>query len=173
MAWAVAAWELYAVTGDRDWLRQCYDIVRRSAEADLAVAFDSTSGLFRGESSFLDWREQSYPSWMDPKDIYQSQNLGTNALHYATYRVLGRMATALGESPVRWDSVAMRVRQGMNAHLWLPERGHYGQFRYGRAYPSTSPRAEGLGEALAIIYGVADDAQRVVLAKRVPVVPFG
>jgi hypothetical protein len=173
MAWALAAWELYAVTGDREWLRQAYDIVRRSAEADLAVAFDAVSGLFRGESSFLDWREQSYPSWMDPRDIYQSQNLGTNALHYATYRTLGRMAAALGESPTRWDSVAMRVRQGMNAHLWLPERGHYGQFRYGRAYQSTSPRAEGLGEALAIIYGVADDAQRVVLAKRVPVVPFG
>jgi hypothetical protein len=173
MAWALAAWELYAVTGDRDWLRQAYDIIRRSAEADLAVAFDPETGLFRGESSFLDWREQSYPSWMDPKDIYQSQNLGTNALHHATYRVLGRMATALGELSARWDSVATRVRQGMNAHLWLAERGYYGQFRYGRTYPAVSPRAEGLGEALSIVYGVADDEQREALARRMPVVPFG
>jgi hypothetical protein len=173
MAWALAAWELYAVTGDRDWLRQSYDIIRRSAEADLAVAFDDETGLFHGESSFLDWREQSYPSWMDPKDIYQSQNLGTNALHHGTYRVLGRMAAALGESPARWDSVAMRVRQGMNAHLWLGGRGYYGQFRYGRTHPSISPRAEGLGEALSIIYGVAGDQQREVLARSMPVVPFG
>ena len=173
MAWALAAWELYVVTGERDWLRQAYDIIRRSAEADLAVAFDPASGLFRGESSFLDWREQSYPAWMDPKDIYHSQALGTNALHHGTYRVLSRMATALGEAPARWDSVAARVRQGMNAHLWLAERGYYGQFRYGRVHPSVSPRAEGLGEALAIIYGAADDAQRVALAQRTPVVPFG
>jgi hypothetical protein len=173
MAWALAAWELYAVTGDRDWVRQSYDIVRRSAEADLAVAFDAETGLFRGESSFLDWREQSYPSWMDPKDIYQSESLGTNALHHGTYRVLGRMATALGESPARWDSLATRVRQGMNAHLWQPDRGYYGQFRYGRVFLSVSPRAEGLGEALAIIHGVADEAQRVALAQRAPVVPFG
>jgi hypothetical protein len=173
MAWALAAWELYAVTGDRDWLRQSYDIIRRSAEADLAVAFDSATGLFRGESSFLDWREQSYPAWMDPRDIYQSANLGTNALHYASYRVLSRMASALGESPLRWDSVAVRVRQGMNTHLWLSEHGYYGQFRYGRVHQSLSPRAEGLGEALAIIYGVAADEQRAVLTRRAPVVPFG
>ncbi len=173
MAWALAAWELYAVTGDRDWLRQCYDIIRRSAEADLAVAFNGTTGLFRGESSFLDWREQSYPAWMDPRDIYQSENLGTNALHYAAYRVLSRMASALGESPLRWDSVAGRVRQGMNTHLWLSENGYYGQFRYGRVHQSLSPRAEGLGEALAIIYGVAADEQRDVLTRRAPVVPFG
>jgi hypothetical protein len=173
MAWAVAAWELYAVTGDRDWLRQCYDIVRRSAEADLAVAFDSTTGLFRGESSFLDWREQSYPAWMDPRDISQSQNLGTNALHYAAYRVLSRMATALGESAAQWDSVAVRVRQGMNTHLWLSDHGYYSQFRYGRVHQSLSPRAEGLGEALAIVYGVAADDQRDVLVRRAPLVRFG
>src|ERR1700741_3996969 len=35
MTWALAAWELYAVTGDREWLRQSYDIIARSAEADL------------------------------------------------------------------------------------------------------------------------------------------
>jgi hypothetical protein len=173
MVWALAAWELYAVTGDKDWLRQSYDIIRRSAEADLAVAFDAVSGLFRGESSFLDWREQSYPSWMDPTDIAQSQNLGTNALHYGTYRVLSRMATALGESAARWDSVAARVREGMNTHLWLADHGYYAQFRYGRNSLSVSPRSEGLGEALSIIYGVASEEHRDVLARRMPLVPYG
>ena len=173
MAWALAAWELYAVTGDRDWLRTAYDVIRRSAEADLAVAFDEETGLFRGESSFLDWREQSYPAWMDARDISQSQNLGTNALHYAAYRVLGRMATALGEPSARWDSIATRVGEGMNTSLWLADRGYYGQFRYGRIHASTSPRAEGLGEALSIIYGVADGRRRDVIARRTPLVSFG
>ena len=91
MVWALAAWELYAATGDRDWLRQSYDIIRRSAEADLHAVRDPATGLFNGESSFEDWREQSYPRWMQPADIYTSQNLGTNAVHYAAYRVLGDM----------------------------------------------------------------------------------
>jgi hypothetical protein len=176
VAWALAAWELYAVTGDRGWLRTAYDIIRRSTEADLLTAFDAETGLFRGESSFLDWREQSYPTWMDPKDIYLSQALGTNALHHGTYRVLARMARALGEPAevaARHEEVSQAVRRGMNTHLWQPDRGYYGQFRYGRVYLSRSPCAEGLGEALSILYGAADPEQRQALARRMPVVSFG
>ena len=189
MVWALAAWELYAATGDRQWLRTAHDVIRRSAEADLHAALDPETGLFRGESSFLDWREQSYPRWMQPADIYQSQALGTNAVHYAAYRALANMARALGacdesaggaatkapgcEPAAPWDAVADGVRRGMNARLWQPERGWYGQFRYGRNHLALSPRAEGLGEALSVIYGVADPGQRQQLAERMPLVPFG
>lgn len=173
MVWALAAWELYAVTGDRAWLRQAYDIVRRSAEADLHAVRDPATGLFNGESSFLDWREQSYPRWMQPADIYMSQNLGTNAIHYAAYRVLANMARALGEPAVRWDSVADAVRRGMDAHLWQARLGWYGQYRYGRIHASLSPRAEGLGEALASIYGAASPSQRRELMRRAPVSVYG
>jgi Bacterial alpha-L-rhamnosidase 6 hairpin glycosidase domain len=173
MAWALAAWEVYAVTGDGDWLRNAYDIIRRSAEADLHAAFDRVTGLFHGESSFLDWREQSYPRWMDPKDIYQGEALGTNAIHYATYRILGNMSRALGEPSRRWDAIADTVQRGMNAHLWQATRGWYGQYRYGRNFSSLSPRSEGLGESLAMIYGVATPAQRTRLSASAPVVEFG
>lgn len=173
MVWALAAWELYAATGDADWLRQAYEIVRRSAEADLHAAHDSATGLFNGESSFLDWREQSYPRWMQPADIYRSQNLGTNAIHFAAYRALANMARALGEPAARWDSVAVGVAQGMTSHLWQPDRGWYGQYRYGRTYLSLSPRAEALGESLASIYGAASGEQRSALMRSAPVVAFG
>ena len=177
MVWALAAWELYAATGDRDWLRQAHDIVRRSAEADLHAARDPESGLFNGESSFLDWREQSYPRWMQPADIYRSQNLGTNAIHYAAYRALANMARALGgeasASAERWDSVAAGVADGMTEYLWQPDRGWYGQFRYGRVHLALSPRAEGLGEALASIYGAASLEQRQALMRHAPIVAYG
>ncbi len=173
MVWALAAWEIYAATGDRAWLRQSYDITRRSAEADLHAVRDTETGLFNGESSFLDWREQSYPRWMQPADIYRSQNLGTNAVHYAAYRVLANMSRALGEPAGRWDSVAAGVQSGMTAYLWQPERGWYGQYRYGRVYLARSPRAEGLGEALASIYGAASRGQRQALIENAPVVDFG
>lgn len=173
MAWALAAWEVYAVTGDRGWLRSAYDIIARSAEADLHAAFDPVTGLFHGESSFLDWREQSYPRWMDPKDIYQGEALGTNAIHYATYRILGNMSRALGQPSRRWDVIADTVQRGMNAHLWQATKGWYGQYRYGRNFSSLSPRSEGLGESLAMIYGVASPAQRTRLSADAPVVEFG
>lgn len=173
MVWALAAWEIYAATGDRAWLRQSYDITRRSAEADLHAVRDRETGLFNGESSFMDWREQSYPRWMQPSDIYHSQNLSTNAVHYAAYRVLANMARALGEPAARWDSVADGIQAGMTSYLWQPDRGWYGQYRYGRTYLASSPRAEGLGEALSSIFGAASREQREALIQSAPVVDFG
>ena len=173
MVWALAAWELYAAPGDEGWLRQASAIIRRSAEADLHAARDAATGLFRGESSFLDWREQSYPRWMQPADIYASQNLGTNAVHYAAYRALANMARVLGEPHARWDSVAAGIRAGMDAHLWQEDRGWYGQYRYGRVSMALSPRAEWLGEALAVIVGAASPDRRATLMRRAPFVEYG
>jgi len=97
MTWALAAWEIYKVTGDKEWLKKNYSIIKTSALADLETVRDKQTGLFNGESSFLDWREQTYPLWMDPKDIYTSKNLGTNAVHFQTYKILTAMASELHE----------------------------------------------------------------------------
>ncbi|MEP7066601.1 MAG: hypothetical protein ABI889_11250 [Gemmatimonadota bacterium] len=132
MVWSLAAWEIYAMTGDRSGLRKAYDITRRSALADLHAARDAATGLFNGETSFMDWREQSYPRWMQPADISRSQSLGTNAIHYATYRVLGKMSHELRETDRRWDLLADSVKAGMSAHLWQADRGWFGEYRYGR-----------------------------------------
>lgn len=173
MTWALAAWELYAATGDREWLRRSYDIIRRSAEADLHAIFDPATGLATGETSFMDWREQSYPRWMEPRDIAQSAGIGTNAVHYATYRILAEMARALGEPAECWSSVADGLQRAINTHLWQPDRGWYAAFRYGRNFQSLSPRSDGLGEALSIIYGIATPEQRARLAAHTSMVAFG
>ena len=171
--WALAAWEVYLATGDRAWLREAYDVIRNSVEADLLVARDPETGLFYGESSFLDWREQTYPRWMDAKDIYLSQSLGTNVVHFATYRLLARMAAILGEDGARWDAVATDTREAVNGYLWQSAEGYYGQFRYGRLHPALSSRGEALGEALAVLYGVATEAQARRIAASYPLMPFG
>ncbi len=173
MTWALAAWEVYAMTGDRRWLRQAYDIIRRSAAADRHAAFDATTGLMRGESSFLDWREQSYPRWMQPADIYHSQALGTNAVHHGAYRVLAEMAKALDEPSAAWTTRADSIRAGIAAHLWQPALGWHAQFRYGRASMTVSPRAEALGEALALVYGATPAARRARVMRTAPLVAFG
>lgn len=173
MTWALAAWEVYAMTGDRGWLRQAYDIIRRSAEADRHAVYDAQTGLMRGESSFLDWREQSYPRWMQPADIYQSQALGTNAVHFGAFRVLAAMARALGEPSRGWDARADAVRRGLSAMLWQPELGWHAQFRYGRVTLARSPSAEALGEALALVTGATPAARRARVLGASPLMTFG
>jgi hypothetical protein len=173
MTWALAAWEVYLVTGDEEWLRYAYSVIKNSAEDDQQNAVNPATGLMFGESSFLDWREQTYPRWMDPKDIYQSQTLGTNAVHCRTYRILAEMATALGENPDKYIKTAERIKSGINTLLWMEDKGYYGQYLYGRVYPILSQRSEALGEALAILFGVADGQRAHKVIANTPIVNFG
>ncbi len=53
MIWAVAAWELYKVTGDRDWLKESFSIISKSLSTDHDINWDRKTGLIKGESSFL------------------------------------------------------------------------------------------------------------------------
>ncbi|MVN75254.1 Bacterial alpha-L-rhamnosidase [Hymenobacter sp. HMF4947] len=173
--WAVAAWEIYKVTGDEAWLRKVYPIIKKSLAEDFQNVYDPTTGLARGESSFLDWREQTYPRWMQPVDIYESENLGTNAVHFQANTVLALMARHVGETAVaeRHEQAAAAIKAGLNQYLWQEQAGYYGQFRYGRLFPVTSLRAEALGEALSVWFGIADaDRAKTVVAKT-PTVPFG
>ncbi|WP_310395400.1 MGH1-like glycoside hydrolase domain-containing protein [Hymenobacter sp.] len=173
--WATAAWEIYQATGDEAWLRRVYPIVRQSVADDRQNAHDPATGLMRGESSFLDWREQTYPRWMQPADIYQSENLGTNAVHYQANVVLAQMAAKLGQPGVaaQHKRQAEALKFGINQHLWQADKGYYGQYLYGRTALSLSPKAEALGEALCVLFGVAEGerAQRVVATT--PTTPYG
>ena len=175
MIWAVAAWEIYKATGDKDWLQQAYEIVKNSIGDDIHNAHDPETGLVKGESSFLDWREQTYPKWMQPADIYESQCLGTNAVHYQANNVLSQMAAELGDdaTSAKYKSIAERIKQGINKYLWIPEKGYYAQFRYGRTYKFLSPRSEALGEALCVIFGIADDSRAKQVVSSVPLTDFG
>ncbi|WP_245705943.1 MGH1-like glycoside hydrolase domain-containing protein [Catalinimonas alkaloidigena] len=175
IVWAVAAWEIYVVTGDEDWLREAYPIIRKSIDEDVRNAYDPATGLVRGESSFLDWREQTYPAWMQPADIYESLNLGTNAVHYRANLILAEMATRLGNTAEaeHYRQVAGKIREGLDRYLWQEERGYYGQFLYGRHYKLLSPRAEALGEALCVLFEVADADRQQTLVARTPVTNFG
>jgi len=173
MTWALAAWEVYKSTGDKDWLEYAFDVIRRSVQADSVTIFDESTGLVFGESSFLDWREQTYPRWMAPVDIYQSQCLGTNAVHYQTYRILETMAMLLGHNDTHYGTTADAISRGINNELWVDSRGYYGQFRYGRIYPALSPRMETLGEALTILFGIASPDRARSIIENGPVLPFG
>ncbi|HEX3023668.1 MAG TPA: hypothetical protein VHP12_00530, partial [Chitinophagaceae bacterium] len=175
MIWAVAAWEIYKVTGDRDWLEQSYEIIKNSIEDDLQNIYDIKTGLVKGESSFLDWREETYPQWMQPVDIAESECLGTNAVHYQANILLSKMATLLNAKSVaaKHLQVADKIKKGINKFLWMPEKGYYGQYLYGRNNKILSPRSEALGEALCILFGIADEDKQKLIISKTPIMDFG
>lgn len=173
--WAVAAWEIYKVTGDKKWLEYIYPIIKRSLEDDILVSLDHQTGLLRGESSYLDWREQEYPRWMTPVDIYTSENLGTECVHYRAFSILAELESMFGtaEDAARYNAIAEGIREGVNKYLWMQDKGYYAQFLYGRSNLSASPRSETLGEALAILWGVASEQQAASICSSVPCQDYG
>ncbi len=174
--WAVAAWEVYKVTGDKDWLNYAYQVVKNSINDDLHNIYDSQTGMVKGESSFLDWREETYPTWMQPADIYESECLGTNAVHFEANTILSKMAAELGnkEDEKKYSEVAAKIKKGVNQYLWQDDRGYFGQYLYGRNFKMLSPKAEALGEALSIYFDVADNNERQQqIVSNTPVTPFG
>ncbi len=172
VVWGLAAWEIYKYTGDKQWLENAFEILKNSVEDDRNTILDPATGLIRGESSFLDWRKQTYPLWMEPADIFSSLNLGTNAAYYQALRTLGMMATALGRED-SWSAQAEQLRKGINALFWQPEKGYYGQYLYGQFNRSLSPRSEALGEAFTVLFDIADEAQKISVLQNTPVNNFG
>ena len=171
--WALAAWEIYCVTGNRSWLQHSFEVIRNSAEDDEKIIFARDTGLVHGESSFLDWREQTYPTWMQPIDIYTAQALGTNAVHYRMYRILAQMAQHLGRPSSHYTRVADQIRESINRRLWQEDAGYYGQYLYGRRHLVLSPRSEALGEELSVLFGVAPPERQDQILRSVPVMAYG
>jgi len=174
VVWAIAAWEVYKVTGDIEWLDYAYNIVKNSLEDDLKTIYDSETSLFTGEQSFLNWQEQSYPRWMEAVDIYNSKSLSTNVLHAQAYYVLSEMSDELG----RYDSekyltISDNVKQSINTYLWMSNKGYYAEYLYGRNYFVRSPRPEILGESLSILFNVPNSAQKRQIIENVEVLDYG
>ncbi|MGN0222959.1 MAG: MGH1-like glycoside hydrolase domain-containing protein, partial [Muribaculaceae bacterium] len=175
MIWALAAFELYKVEGDRAWLEYIYPIIKRSLATDEQVVNLDPTGLTRGETSFIDWREQSYPRWMQTADIYQSHALSTTVVHASAYNVLAEIAQILGykAETQQFSARAAALAEAVNRDLWLEDLGYYAMYDYGREYLVLNPRAESLGLSLAILNGVApaDRARRIT--ESTPITPFG
>lgn len=175
MTWTLAAWQVYLATGDKKWLEKCFDIVYQSMLQDEQVVYDPETGLVRGESSFLDWREESYPRWMEPADIAQSECLGTNAVFFRANQIVARMAQLCGEKDlaVHFNEKAESIKAAINKYLWLEDKGYYGQYLYGRGNLIVSPRSETLGEALCVVFGIADSARTHRIVSSVALSPYG
>lgn len=173
--WCIAAWELYLATGDKEWIDIIYPIVRNTLDDDRKVAYNHEYGLMMGETSFIDWRDQSYPKWMEPIDIAQSICLGTNAVHYRALSVASSMARLQGDtmSAQKYTRWADSIKTNINKHLYNPKTKSYDTYLYGKNYYQRESRSESLGQALVILWDIAPHDKLQTISKNIPFTPYG
>jgi len=174
MIWALAAYEVYKVTGSKDWLRFIYPIIRNTFEDDFKVAY-SADGLVHGETSFIDWREQSYPKWMQTADIYTSEAFSTSAVHAAALDILSEIAGELGykKEAEKYAAMSEKLAKSIDDRFWLSGPEYYGMYTYGRINPIVNPRVETLGSSIAILYDVIPSERAGLVTEHNPTTPFG
>ena len=174
MIWTVAAWEIYKVTGDKKWLEKVYPVVERSIAKDAQTVM-SDRGLVKGETSFIDWREQSYPKWMQTADISQSEAMGTNVLYAAALECASQMARELGKKKEadEFHAASEKLAKAIDETFWINDKGYYGMYTYGRDNMILNPRAETLGESLAILFDIAPAEKVATISQNHPVTKYG
>jgi hypothetical protein len=143
---------------DTAFAKDVYRALNDTLAQDRQFAFDSAFGLYRGETSFLDWREQTYPAWTADNVVFiaQSYALSTNVLHYEALQLAARMADAYGDTgnAKRYAQQATALKQAINARFWRNDRHMYMSYIGGDGTPYDT--YDLLGTALAVTSGVAE-----------------
>lgn len=173
--WVLAAWECYLVTGSQDWLNFIFPVIKNTIEDDRIVAYDPETKLMRGETSWLDWREQEYPTWAEPKDIYSSEAMNTTAVHFRATQILAEICR-LEHQPAlaaKYDSWANELKDGMNNQLWNDNMGLYAIYLYGRQNLVQHEQMEILGESFAILWNIASAERQKSISQRMVSEAFG
>lgn len=169
VVWGMAAWEVYCLTGDADWLSLSCRVMEKTCMRDEQV-LAATGGLMKGESSVLDWREQSYPAWMTSADIGDSCSLSTMLLHAEARKILARMFRELGleEKAREWEEKSVSLAAVIERFFRIPEHVLYGQYLYGRGYPVLSEKVDSLGNLLCVLLGQAGGSHAAGMVASLP-----
>ncbi|WHZ20762.1 MAG: Six-hairpin glycosidase-like protein [Rhodanobacteraceae bacterium] len=142
---------------DKPFADKVWQALNDTLAQDREYAFDARTGLYRGETSFLDWREQTYPGWTKDNVVFIAQSfaLSTNVLHYEALRLAARIATQRRDPRAEtYAQQADALKQAINAHFWRADRGMYMSYIGGDGLPVEA--YDLLGLSLAITSGVAD-----------------
>lgn len=171
VVWALGAWVIYLTGGDKAWLTWCVEVLEKTLEQD-ARTLSLSSGLYPGETSFIDWREQSYPDAMGMAEIGASYALSTNVLHYMARHILAQMLGELGRGAEAepYAEEATRLGRTIEEKFHLPGTGLYGMYRTASGY--LDDRTDSLAHALAVLSGLAGEKAPQMM-RRLPSSAYG
>jgi hypothetical protein len=161
----------------RGFATQVLQVARDTLTQDHEQVFDPLLGLYRGETSFLDWREQSYPQWTRNDTLYLGESfaLSTNVLHYIALRDAAELASGAHDERVarQFRAWADALRTAINLHFWQEDAGLYASYIGPGPNPVPARTYDLLGLALAINHGVADEHQAQRILQSYPVTAAG
>jgi hypothetical protein len=180
VTWAFAAEEVLKTlpAGERaTFAARALAALSNTIENDRNAAFDRATGLYTGEQSFLDWRDQSYAAWI-PDDIASmasSKALSTNVAHYKALSVAASLARERGDEARadRYAQWARALKAAINQRLWLDDAGMYSSITAAHFDGAPMYKFDWLGQALAIVTGVADQRRAASILVHYPHGPMG
>ncbi len=180
VVWSLGAMELLKYldgTEKTAFLDKSYEAMVNTIENDRKIIYDSTDGLYKGEQSFLDWREQTYPYWTadDTVNIAMSKTLSTNVLHYIILKSAAELATEKGFPSVaeKYQDWADDLKTAINTHFWRSDVSLYSAMKTTYLDDYSVKKYDLLGEALAVISGVADDTKAAAILANYPILEAG
>ncbi|TRX53428.1 MGH1-like glycoside hydrolase domain-containing protein [Thalassomonas sp. M1454] len=180
VTWAFGAESvLNSLTKDKrtQFASAAYKALVNTIENDRLAVFDQQLGLYNGEQSFLDWREQTYADWIkeDLTFMATSKSISTNVGHYQAISLTAKLAKELGKNQQakKYLAWANELKRAINKHLWLEEYGMYSSLTAGHFDNTPMPRFDWLGQSLAIISGVANANKTKKILASYPQGPMG
>ncbi len=148
-----------------------------TVENDRIAAFDTATGLYTGEESFLDWRDQTYAAWIPNQLSWMasSKALSTNVGHYKALTLAAQLARESGDAARagRYERWAAALKAAINKQLWLDDAGLYSSLTAGHFDGAPMHKFDWLGQALAIDTGIADPARARSILAHYPHGPMG
>ena len=180
VTWAFAAEETLRTLPAAErpaFARRALRALSNTIEIDRVAAFDASVGLYTGEQSFLDWRDQSYAAWV-PNELAAMSSaiaLSTNVAHYQALRLAAKLATEHRETARarRYEGWATSLKRAINTRLWLKDAGMYSSLTAGHLDGAPLHKFDWLGQALAIVTGIASEEQARSILARYPHGPMG
>lgn len=170
-----AAYQVFQITGDRNWLNKSINGRSLLARLDLSLEYllkhrlDASYGLITNAFT-ADWGDVS-PAYPDQRAIYLDSStptvvgLYTNALFYRAATQLSEIYEAADrERAGYWRAQAAMIKANLNKHLWQESRGFYRLHLVltpalmSGAQDDSDIFAMG-GNAVAALYGVAEEQQ--------------
>ena len=181
IVWAMGADETLKFLPEaeqKEFLHQVYPILHDTIEQDRRLIFDQKDGLYRGEQSFLDWREQTYPGWTKDNvlPIAMSKALSVNAANYFLLKTTSAYAGRLGiqDDKIRYAQWATALKDSINRQFWDANAGLYSTYLLSDGLNEVRvERYDLLGESLAILFDVADQTKARLILKNYPAGPHG
>ncbi len=182
VVWAIGASETlkYLSGAERQaFVERIYPMLCGTIEQDRKLVFDPKDGLYRGEHSFLDWRQQTYPIWTTDSvlPIAMSKALSVNAANYFLLRMTAELARERGDSELgaKYAKWAEDLKKEINDRLYDAKAGLYRTYLLSEdgSYDMPVARYDLLGESLAILFDIASPAQADAILRSYPTGPSG